>query len=136
MRHAPVAAIHLVGGEATQEALYQQHLEYLKTHFGISIQPPSHTDEWSWPSTASLSPCPNPFQHIELKQGYIPPKPKPRFTGAQTSCAPTSQGPMWQPVDPTEQFFAQARDTAKRQIVVAACLSFPALSTYLLSQQK
>ena len=66
MRHAPVAAIYyLVGGEATQKALYQQHLEYLNTHFGISIQPPSHTGQWSWPSTASLSP-PIPGNFREL----------------------------------------------------------------------
>jgi hypothetical protein len=102
MRHPPVAAIYyLVGGEATQEALYQQQLEYLNTHFDISIQPPSHTEQWSWPSTASLSPAipgnfrelpyppvqaqfntvPHKSYHIELKQGYTPP----RFTGVQTS---------------------------------------------------
>jgi hypothetical protein len=50
MRHAPVAAIYyLVGGEATQEALYQQHLEYLNTHFGISIQSPTLTGQWIGP---------------------------------------------------------------------------------------
>jgi hypothetical protein len=150
MRHAPVAAIYyLVGGEATQEALYQQQLEYLNTHFGIFIQPPSHTEQWNWPSAASLSPSiPGNFKelpfppvqahfktshhksyHIELKQGYIPPRPRPRFTGVQTSHGSTSQGPVWEhiPVDPTEGFFSQAKSAAqaKRQIVQDALPCIP-----------
>ena len=57
MKHAPTAVIYyLVGGEATQEALYQEHLEYLNTHSGVSIQPPTHTEQWGWPSFATLSP--------------------------------------------------------------------------------
>jgi hypothetical protein len=150
MRHAPVAALYyLVGGEATQEALYQQHLEYLHTHFGISIQPPTHTDQWEWPSSATLSPhIPGNFRalpysivgahfntihhkshHIVLKQGYSAPKPKPRFTGVQTSHLSTPQGSGWQytPIDPTEQFFTQAKGTAqpKRQIVLDALPCIP-----------
>jgi hypothetical protein len=117
--------------------------------FGICIQPPSHTGQWGWPSAASLSPhIPGNFRelpypivkahfnaihhkvyHIQLKQGYSPPKPRPRFTGVQISHASTSQGPVWQhiPVDPTEQFFAQARDAAqaKRQIVFDALSYIP-----------
>jgi hypothetical protein len=150
MRHAPVAALYyLVGGEATQEALYQQHLEYLYTHFGISIHLPTHTEQWQWPSSASLSPhIPGNFKefphsivkahfntihhkshHIELKQGYSAPKPKPRFTGVQTTYPSTSQGSGWQytPTDPTEQFFAQVKGTAqaKRQIVLDALSCIP-----------
>ena len=147
MRHAPAAAIYyLVGGEATQEALYQEHLEYLNTHFGISIQPPTHTEQWGWPSSASLSPqipgnfrqLPYPtvqsyFQtihhksyHIGLKQGYSPPKPRPRYKGTHTLQAPSSQ---WQhiPVDPTEVFFTKAKDVAqaKRQIILEALPCIP-----------
>jgi hypothetical protein len=142
MRNAPVAAIYyLVGGEATQEALYQQHLEYLNTHFGIFIQSPTHTGQWEWPSSASLSPhIPGNFKelpyplvqahfnpiyhkshHIQLKQGYSPPKPRARYTGVQTAHTPHTQQSGWEytPVDPTEQFFVQVKNVAqaKRQIV-------------------
>jgi hypothetical protein len=76
MRHALAAAIYyLVGGEATQEALYQQHLEYLNTHFwhlhsatkphwtmGLALCClPVSPYPWQLQGTA-ISHCQSPFQ--------------------------------------------------------------------------
>lgn len=151
MRHAPMAAMYyLVGGEATQEAPYQQNLEYLSTHFGILLQQQTHTgQQWEWPVAASLSPqiqgkfreLPYPIlkahfnaayhksHHIGLKQGYSPPKPRPHYTGVQNSHPIISQRSAWQHVskDPTEEFFLEFKDAAqaKRQIILDALSYIP-----------
>ncbi len=154
MRHAPAAAIYyLVGGEATQEALYQQHLEYLRTHFGISIQPPQSGQQW--PSTTTLSsqfpgyfkqlpgprvqsyfqPIPHLKHHIVLWQGYSPPRPKPCFSGTQPLQPSVVQQSHWQyiPADPTEEFFDQSKDSAqaKHQIIPDALPCLPATRNLL-----
>lgn len=121
MRHHPAAAIYyLMGGEAVQDALYNERLNSIKHQYGITIHS-SHDPSFIWPDKVTLSPfltgsfaqlpdttslqatfqsVPHLRHRIELQQGYQPPRPQPKFAGKvwQTGAV------AWEstPVDPTE----------------------------------
>jgi hypothetical protein len=105
-RKAPTAAIYyLVGGEATQEALYMQSLNHLNNFYGIKIDPQEHS---GWPSILALPPqCQSlvPTHHTLIEQHHpewisdqhLPfvftqefqrPRPTKRFKGTTVKSAP------------------------------------------------
>ena len=117
-RKAPIAAVYyLVGGEATQEALYMQSLGHLSNLYGIKIDPQGHG---SWPSILDLPPhCHTlaPISHnlieqhhpewlddnqipIVFSQEYQRPRPTKRFKGA--TIQPALLAPEYLKKDPTE----------------------------------
>ena len=118
-RKAPIAAVYyLVGGEATQEALYMQTLSHLSNSYGIQIDPQDHGR--SWPSITSLpSQCHTMVeinheliaqhhpewlsdQHfpIVFTQEFQRPRPTKRFKG--TTAKPVTQPLQYLEKDPTE----------------------------------
>ena len=117
-RKAPTAMIYyLVGGEATQEALYMQSLNHLNNFYGIKIDPQEHS---SWPSILSLPPQCHalvPTHHtlieqhhpewisdqhfpIVFTQQFQMPRPTKRFKG--TVVKPAPQALEYLEEDPTE----------------------------------
>jgi hypothetical protein len=117
-RKAPIAAVYyLMGGEATQEALYMQNLHYISNLHGIKIDPQGHG---SWPSIQnlppqchSLAPISNHIieQHhpewlsshhlpIVFTQEYQKPRPTKRFKGG--TIKPVPQILQYLEKDPTE----------------------------------
>jgi hypothetical protein len=117
-RKAPVAAVYyLVGGEATQEALYMQSLNYLSNLHGIQVDPQGHG---SWPSIQALPPLCHSLVHINnalieqhhpewlsplhlpivFLQEYQKPRPTKRFKGK--TIKPVPQVLEYLEKDPTE----------------------------------
>lgn len=118
-----------MGGEATQDLLYQQQLAYLSSQFGISIIHPTGPSDTSkrWPTSIKLNPTlPGAFgalshhstqQHflntpthafrVEFQQGYKPPRPTMRLLTQGLPDSVTPALPPWQSIlaDPTEDFY-------------------------------
>jgi hypothetical protein len=145
------AVYYLVGGEATQNALYQEQLAYIKHHFGVDIShstTPGNPENSRWPSKASLStkvqgsfalqpiqPTQSHFAlspihcfRLEFQQGYRPPKPSMRriLPDGQLQHIP-AHTPPWQytPTDPTEShllWIFGGGDAVPRRIVSSEVL--------------
>ncbi|KAF8286451.1 hypothetical protein DL93DRAFT_2206133 [Clavulina sp. PMI_390] len=102
-RTAAYALYFLMGGEATQDLLYQQRLRYLHEHWGITIHHPQQHNPQLWPSTVKLQKdaahdfaqlpkelVSNHFQtghdqlRVEFQQGWVSnqPRPRGRFQGS------------------------------------------------------
>lgn len=145
------AVYYLVGGEATQNALYQEQLAYIKHHFGVDIlhsTTPGDASNSRWPSQASLSTqvpgsfalqpiqptqshfalSPSHSFRLEFQQGYSPPKPVMHTihpNGQHKKIPPHI--PPWQytPKDPTESHLAWifgGGDIVPRRIVSSEAL--------------
>lgn len=122
--HAHAAVYYLVGGQAAQDALYRQRVEYLLLHYGLAISD-AVTDSSGWPTTISLHPMlsdtgfsrrwqprnPNhcvsdersTLNHrVELEQGYLDPR------ACLSRRLPKNSRSEWKYYadDPTESFSA------------------------------
>jgi len=157
------AVYYLVGGEAIQNALYQEQLAYINHHFGVNIlhsTTPGDPSNPRWPSKASLSkevqgsfalqPIQSTQSHfslsptqtfrLEFQQGYSPPKPSMKRINpsGQLQHIP-AHIPAWQytPRDPTEAhlswIFDGGDDVPRRTVLSEALVLQPGAMDLLSS---